>query len=188
MDCVVFGFTLLPSQIQAVNPILIMLFIPIFSYGIYPALGKLFEVTPLKKVGIGLVLAAAAFAIVAVAQARIDGGARPHITWQLVAYIVMTAAEVMVSITALEFSYTQAPKKMKSFIMGVYLLVAIALGNLFTAQVNKYINVVKESGSTVLEGANYFWFFTFVTVVTAVGFSIWSQFYQGRTYIQGETD
>lgn len=188
MDCVVFGFTLLPSQIQAVNPILIMLFIPIFSYGIYPAMGRMFEVTPLRKVGIGLVLAALAFAIVAVAQARIDNGATPHITWQLIAYIVMTAAEVMVSITALEFSYTQAPKKMKSFIMGVYLLVAIALGNLFTAQVNKYINVVKESGSAVLEGANYFWFFTFVTLATAVGFTIWSQFYQGRTYIQGETD
>ena len=41
--------------------------------------------------------------------------------WQVFAYIIMTAAEVLVSITALEFSYTQAPKAMKSFIMGLFL-------------------------------------------------------------------
>ena len=40
---------MLPSQMQAVNPILILIFIPLFSYVIYPLLGSLFEVTPLRK-------------------------------------------------------------------------------------------------------------------------------------------
>ena len=111
MDCTVLGYTLQPSQIQAVNPILILLFIPIFSYVIYPLLGRWFEVTPLRKIGIGLFLTAASFVIIALAQHRIDAGQTPHIIWQLVAYAVLTAAEVMVSITALEFSYTQAPGK-----------------------------------------------------------------------------
>ena len=34
----------------------------------------------------------------------------------------LTAAEVRASIVALEFAYTQAPRKMKSFVMGVYFL------------------------------------------------------------------
>ena len=73
--------------------------------------------------------------------------------WQIVAYMVITAGEVMVSVTALEFSYTQAPKKMKSLIMGVYLLVAIALGNILTAKVNEYIDAQKKVGTSILEGA-----------------------------------
>jgi proton-dependent oligopeptide transporter, POT family len=183
-----FGFTLLESQMQAVNPILILLFIPLFNYGVYPVLERWFVLTPLRKIGIGLFLTALSFAIISLAQERIDAGARPHVSWQILAYIVITAGEVLVSITALEFSYTQAPRKMKSFIMGLYLLVAIALGNIFTAQVNGYIDKQKKLGSSILEGANYFWFFTIFMLVASVVFVIWSQFYRGDTFIQGEED
>jgi POT family proton-dependent oligopeptide transporter len=186
MNCDFYFFTVLPAQLQVVNPILILLFIPLFTYVIYPLLGKFFEVTPLRKIGIGLFLTAASFAIIALADERIDAGERPHVLWQVAAYIVLTAAEVMVSITSLEFSYTQAPKKMKSFIMGVYLLVAIAVGNIVTAQVNEYLDEQKKKGAEILEGANYYWFFTLVMLGAAVVYVIWSQFYRGRIYIQGE--
>jgi POT family proton-dependent oligopeptide transporter len=108
--------------------------------------------------------------------------------WQIVAYIVLTAAEVMVSITSLEFSYTQAPKKMKSLVMGLYLLVAIAFGNILTAMVNEYLDKQKKAGAALLEGANYYWFFTVIMVVAALVLVVWSQFYRGSTYIQGEED
>ncbi len=184
MDRTLLGYEILPSQMQAVNPILILVLIPVFAYGIYPLLGRLFDVTPLRKIGIGLFLTAASFAIIALAQHKIDAGGRPNIVWQLVAYLVLTSAEVMVSITSLEFSYTQAPKKMKSFVMGVYLLVAIALGNIFTARVNGYLDEQKKLGAALLEGANYYWFFTAMMVIAAVLYVIWSQFYRGQTYIQ----
>jgi POT family proton-dependent oligopeptide transporter len=70
--------------------------------------------------------------------------------------------------------------------MGVYLLVAIALGNIFTAQVNGYIDEQKQRGLSILEGANYFWFFTIVMFLMAIVFVVWSQFYRGSTFIQGE--
>ena len=35
-----------------------MVFIPLFTYGFYPLLGRWFEVTPLRKIGIGLFLTA----------------------------------------------------------------------------------------------------------------------------------
>jgi POT family proton-dependent oligopeptide transporter len=181
-----FGFfTALPSQLQAVNPAFILLFIPLFSYVIYPAIDVVFKLTPLRKIGIGMFMTAVSFAIIAVAQQRIDAGETPHMMWQIVAYAVLTAAEVMVSITSLEFSYTQAPRKMKSFIMGLYLLVAIALGNIVTARVNGYLDVQKKAGSPLLEGANYYWFFTGLMLASAVVFVVWSQFYRGSTFIQG---
>jgi POT family proton-dependent oligopeptide transporter len=188
MDCKFFGYEILPSQIQAVNPILILLLIPASSYGIYPFAARYFAVTPLRKVGVGLFLAIVAFAVVALAQVRIDRGETPHFSWQILAYVIMTAAEVLVSITVLEFSYTQAPRRMKSFVMGVFLFFSMALGNLFTARVNEYISVQKEAGNAVLQGANYFWFFTAVVAATTAIFVLWSQFYKGQTYIQGEQD
>lgn len=177
----------LPAQMQTVNPIIVLAFIPLFTYVIYPFLGRWFEVTPLRKIGIGLFTTAASFVIPSLVQQGIDAGAAPHIAWQVLAYLLMTAAEIMVSITVLEFSYTQAPRRMKSFIMGVFLLSNTA-GNLLTAQVNGFIADQKEAGNAFLEGAKYFWFFTGVMLGTAILFVIWSQFYRGRTYIQGESD
>jgi dipeptide/tripeptide permease len=68
---------------------------------------------------IGLFITVLAFAIPAWIQQHIDQGGAPSIAWQLLAYLVLTSAEVTVSITCLEFSYTQAPKTMKSFVMAL---------------------------------------------------------------------
>ncbi len=131
-----FGITLLPAQLQVVNGLFILALVPVFTFGIYPAMGKLFKVTPLRKIGIGLFTAAASFLIVAWIEHRIQGGHRVSAWWQMLAYVIMTAAEILVSITALEFSYAQAPLKMKSFIMALFLL-STSLGNLGIAAVNK---------------------------------------------------
>jgi POT family proton-dependent oligopeptide transporter len=67
-------FTVLPSQLQAVNPALILMFIPLFTYIVYPAMERVFPLTPLRKIGVGLFMTAGAFAIIALAQHRIDAG------------------------------------------------------------------------------------------------------------------
>jgi hypothetical protein len=108
---------------------------------------------------------------------------KPSIAWQLLAYVLMTAAEIMVSITCLEFSYTQAPNKMKSFIMSLYML-SVSAGNAFTALVNAFIQ--NPDGSAKLEGADYYWFFTAVIAAAAFAFIFVARNYRGRTYIQGE--
>ncbi len=183
MDRVIFGIEILPSQIQAANPLLIMCLVPLFSYQIYPILSKKVELTALKKISMGLFLTVFAFAIPAVIQMQIDNGNAPHIVWQLSAYLLLTAAEVMVSITCLEFSYTQAPKNMKSFVMALFFM-SIALGNLFTSAVNFFI--LNVDGSHKLAGADYFWFFTGLMLVTAVLFVFVSNRYQEKTYLHEE--
>ena len=175
MDRLVFGFELLPSQIQAANPLLIMLLVPLFSYVVYPFLSRFFVLTALRKMTIGLFLTVIAFAIPGYIQMQLDNGLTPHITWQLFAYVLLTSAEVMVSITCLEFSYTQAPKTMKSFVMAFYFL-SVAIGNLFTSAVNFFIQ--NEDGASKLAGANYFWFFTGLMFITAVLFLFVSNRYK----------
>jgi proton-dependent oligopeptide transporter, POT family len=167
MDRVIFGVELLPSQIQAANPLLIMLLTPLFTYLIYPFLNNLFKLTAIRKMVIGLFLTVIAFAVAAIIQMQLDRGSIPNIGWQLIAYIVLTSAEVMISITCLEFSYRQAPKTMKSFVMAFYFL-SIAIGNLFTSAVNFFIH--NADGTSKLAGANYFWFFTILMLITTMLF------------------
>jgi POT family proton-dependent oligopeptide transporter len=140
------GVHWLSSQIQAMNPILILCFIPLFTIVIFPAVNRVWELTPIRKISIGLFITTASFAIVAIAQSWIDAGERPSIAWQLLAYAIITAGEVLVSITCLEFSYTQAPRKMKSFVMAFFFM-SVSLGNYFTAAVNAYIQVPDTLGS-----------------------------------------
>ena len=175
MDRMVFGFELLPSQIQAANALFIMLLVPFFSYFVYPLLSRFFVLTALRKMIIGLFLMVIAFAIPSVIQMQLDKGLMPHITLQLLAYVLLTSAEVMVSITCLEFSYTQAPKTMKSFVMAFYFL-SVAIGNLFTSAVNFFIQ--NEDGTTKLAGASYYWFFTGLMLLTALLFMFVSKQYQ----------
>jgi POT family proton-dependent oligopeptide transporter len=130
------SYQMLPSQIQVVNGLFILAMVPIFTFGIYPLMGKFFTVTPLRKIGIGLFVISASYLIVASIENHIMHGESVSLWWQILAYVVLTAAEVLISITALEFSYKQAPLKVKSFIMAVTYLLAVSIGNAFTAQVN----------------------------------------------------
>ena len=258
MNCNFLGIQWLESQIQAVNPLLILIYIPLFSYAIYPAIGKVVRLTPLRKIGAGLFLCVAAFVVSALAQARIDstqatfksevapmvasasidypktivelkalernatatqletlllepkptdakwseemanslsvGGIAvavdgtehtadwPSIAWQILAYLIITAAEVLVSVTCLEFSYTQAPVKMKSFVMSLYLL-SVSAGNVLVALVNRYTQ--DASGNSTLEGEAYYWFFTYLGLGAAVVYLVVANFYHGKEYIQG---
>ena len=251
MDCTFLGRRWLESQIQAVNPLLILVFVPLFAYVIYPAMGKVVTLTPLRKIGMGFLLTVVAFSISAHAQRLIDeeqvafrakvapivaaegvdlaktatalrevermaaaatlealstqpagterdakvadtiaaggiavakDGTRmdaqwPSIAWQLLAYLVLTAAEVMVSITGLEFSYTQAPASMKSIVMSLWLL-SVSAGNVLTALVNRLTQ--DAEGNSTLTGASYYWFFTALMLGATLVFMVVSRFYRYR--------
>lgn len=146
------GVEWLESQIQVVNPVLIMILIPVFQFGIYPAVDKVWKLTAIRKMSIGFFLTLASFALLTVAQELIDRGQVPSIAWQLWAYLLLSSGEVMISITGLEFSYTQAPRSMKSVIMAVWLF-SVSMGNLFTGIVNNFIQVpgISEVSAEIAE-------------------------------------
>jgi len=176
-------YTWRPAQMQAANSLLVMVLIPTFSYAIYPALNRIWKTTALRRIGIGMFLTAGSFLVPTWIEIQIGKGLQPSIGWQFFAYIFLTAAEIMVSVTALEFAYTQAPNKMKSLIQSLNLL-SIALGNIFSAAVNHVIK--NPDGTSKLPGASYYWFFTAAMLVTAVLFIPMARWYKPREYIQPE--
>lgn len=174
------GITLLPSQIQASNPILVIILVPIFTFLIYPKLNKNGKFTSIKRMTVGFFIAAFSFVIIAWMENQIQNEIEVSIMWQFWAFLFLTVAEVMVSITALEFAYTQAPKSLKSLIMSFYLL-AVFLGNTVTLLVNLFI--MNDDGSSKLEGASYYLFFVGLMTVTAFIFMIVFRNYKERSFV-----
>ncbi|XP_059503511.1 solute carrier family 15 member 2 isoform X2 [Stegostoma tigrinum] len=73
------GFVIQPDQMQTINPLLIIIFIPIFDMGIYPLLRKCkINLTPLRRMTIGMVLAAMAFVAAAIVEIRVQKTVMPE--------------------------------------------------------------------------------------------------------------
>ena len=179
LDALGMSLDLLPSQIPALNPLMVMLLIPFNNFVIYPGIQRLgISPTPLRRMSVGMLVAAAAFAIVAIIQAAVDvgleSGDKVHVLWQIIPYLVMTEAEVLVSITGLEFAYTQAPARMKSTIMGFWLL-TVAFGSKL---------VVFVTGLPDMGLANFFWVFAALMTGAALLFILRASFYKGKDYGQ----
>lgn len=170
-----FEFDILSSQMSAINPILVMLMIPVFTLWIYPAIDKFYPMTPLRRMGWGFMMAALGFAAVALVQYPMDQGVSMHILWQSIPYTLMTAAEIMISITGLEFAYTQAPKSIKSTIMSFWFL-TVFFGNILT------VLVVKLSFFPLGTG-NFFMFFAFLIFISGIVFALLVRNYKMRDYM-----
>jgi POT family proton-dependent oligopeptide transporter len=177
LDFLGMSIDLLPSQIAALNPLMVMMLIPINNWLIYPAFAKLgYVLSPLRKMTIGMFVASIAFMAVALIQEAIDtgsaSGVKVHVVWQVLPYFLMTQAEVMVSITGLEFAYTQAPRRMKSTVMGFWLL-CVALGSKI---------VIIMTGMESLSLADFFWVFTGLMAAAGVLFGLRARVYEGKEY------
>jgi proton-dependent oligopeptide transporter, POT family len=146
----IFFIEISPAQIQALNPFLILILIPIFTYGLYPLVNQFFPLHPLRKMSIGFFVTALSFGVCAYIQTMIESGESPHIAWQFLAYLLITSAEIMISIVCLEFAYTQAPKTMKSVIMSVF-LVTVALGNFINLGINHLLYAPKPHKNEISE-------------------------------------
>jgi proton-dependent oligopeptide transporter, POT family len=177
------GMNLIAAQVQTANPILILICIPLTNYLIYPAIDRVFPLTPLRKIGIGLFLTAFSFVVIVWIQSLIDHGLKPSINWQLLGYVILTLGETMVSITGLEFSYTQAPNSMKSSVMALWLLF-IGTGELFVGKFNAWD--LNADGTRKLTDFQYFGFFTILMFVASTLFVVVACFYKGRTYLQSQ--
>jgi len=169
MDLRVMGYDLKASQLSALNPWMVLLIIPFFSVVLFPLLEKAgLRVTPLGKMTVGMFVAVLSFVAATAVDALLASGVTVNALWQIPQYLFLTAAEVLVSVTGLEFSYTQAPRAMKSTIMSIWFLTIFA-GNMLTGLVSKL---------NFFQGWGYFAFFAGLMLVAAVGFAFIARGYK----------
>jgi POT family proton-dependent oligopeptide transporter len=73
-----------PSQMQALNPLLVMLLIPLNNLVLYPTLRRIgLEPTALRRMAAGIAFSGLSWIAVGVMQIALDGGAALSITWQV---------------------------------------------------------------------------------------------------------
>src|SRR6185295_4138978 len=99
-------------------------------------------------------------------QARMDAGQTMSLAWQVVPYVVLEAGEVMVSATALEFAFGQAPAQWKSIIMSFWLMTIAGGHFLITVFTDLNNRVVKA------KGASEFYFYAVLMVVVSLLFIV----------------
>jgi POT family proton-dependent oligopeptide transporter len=131
--------------------------------------------TPLQRMTVGMVVSSASFVSAALVQTAIDHPppASVWFGWQMIAYVLITLGEVLVSITGLEFAYSQAPRRMKSTIMGFWAL-TVSLGNVLVSLIARI----------ALPLAKSFWLFAALMAVAALLFGIRARLYKPRDYVQ----
>ncbi|KAK5996913.1 putative peptide transporter ptr2 [Cladobotryum mycophilum] len=144
--------------IQNLNPISIVIMIPIIDYLLYPFLRKIgIAFTPIKRMTTGFMLAAMSMIASAVMQhyiyqkspcgdhangtVMVDGKEQacdpaPINVWaQCLPYILIGLAEIFANVTSYEYAYSKAPENMKSLVMSINLFmsaISAAIGEAFT--------------------------------------------------------
>lgn len=174
-------FEFYPSQIGFFNPLLIIIFIPIVTHLVYPFLRTKTNLSNIKRISIGFLVTAFSFTIIYYIQRRLDNGLETSILLQILAYIFLTLGEIFVSITALEFSYTQAPNRMKSFVLSFYLL-SVALGNLIV--IFSTLLLENETGDLNISWSSFFLLYTILMYATFILFTFTFRNYKDKIYIQ----
>jgi len=170
-----------PAQMQALNPLLVMLLIPFNNLVLYPLLRRMgFVVTALRRMGWGIAFSGVSWIVAGVLQLWIDGGAEVSLAWQSLPYLLLTFGEVLVSATALEFAYSQAPHAMKGVIMAFWYLTS-TFGSLWVLLTNAGVRndgfkaMIANTGLS--EPAFLMFFFAVFAFVAAAAFALYARRY-----------
>lgn len=126
--------------VSKLNPIFIIIVIPLMDFIVYPGLRKMgVNFTPIKKITAGFALSSLAMVSACVIQyyiykmskcgdqinklskTRKDCSADISVWIQVFPYGLIGFSEVLASITKLEYAYTKAPQNMKSTIQAIAL-------------------------------------------------------------------
>ena len=170
----ILGLVIGAEEMQSMNPAIVMVLVPLFTLGIYPRIGRL--AAPLNRMALGMFLAAASYLVVAALQTRLEHGVPLSVLWQTVPYVILTAAEVLVSTTGLEFAFREAAPEMKSIIMSFWLL-TIAFGDLLIAVITKLLS---NSAGNASVSTGRFLQYAGLTFIVAILFTFVAAFYRYR--------
>lgn len=167
--------------ITNLNPLFIIILIPIMDHGVYPALRKAhIHFSPIKRITFGFILASCAMVSACVTQhyiyklgpcgfyANTCDEETPITVWvQVVPYALIGASEIMASITSLEYAFTKAPVNMRSCVTAVALFM------------NAISSAISQALVPLCEDPLLVWNYGVVAVLAFIGgIGFWATFYK----------
>eukprot|EP01113_Clastostelium_recurvatum_P002031 TRINITY_DN10848_c0_g1_i2.p1 TRINITY_DN10848_c0_g1~~TRINITY_DN10848_c0_g1_i2.p1 ORF type:complete len:503 (+),score=93.92 TRINITY_DN10848_c0_g1_i2:194-1510(+) len=175
------GLVLPAAAISSLNPVLDVLLIPVFSNVVYPLCARFGRpLGPLARMSLGFLCTALAAVAAALVQMAINaapaGGPPPSVFILLPQFLLISCGEILLSVTAYEFAYTQAPPSQKGMLTAVWIL-TLALGSAGVAVVG-----LIDFGTSPIQ---YFAFAGAIVVVWVV-YGLIARSYKYDTVPQGE--
>ncbi|KAL4809415.1 POT family-domain-containing protein [Aspergillus unguis] len=173
--------------INNLDPLALIILIPIMTHLVYPAIAKLgYNFTPLKRIWAGYMVASASMICSTVTQHYIytlspchsaastcDKPAPISVWVQSISYVLIALSEIFTSITGYEYAYTKAPKNMKSLVQSLYLF-----SNAISAAIQQ--GLTSLSADPLLK-----WNYGFIAVLAFLGGNI---FYYTHRELDREED
>jgi POT family proton-dependent oligopeptide transporter len=93
-----------PSQLQFINPLLMMMLLPLTTGLLYPALARTrWALTPLRRMPLGMFVAGLLSSVAAI-QRELDSGIKLTVLWQLACTCFLPLRKRWVSVTGLELA------------------------------------------------------------------------------------
>ena len=163
-DLNVLGFEIPSIWFQSLNPLFILILAPIVSIVWVKLANKGLEPSSMAKFALGMLLAAAGFALMIFASKSIltnDGGLASPL-WLVGSLLLLTLGELALSPVGLSSMTKLAPKGMQGQMMGLF-FASIAMGNLVAAFFGGHVSADKIEGLPTL-----FTTMTVFLVVTAI--------------------
>lgn len=124
-----FGVEFNPDELQAFNPLLIIILLPPVTLFWKFLAARGLELRPTDKMMVGFLLTTLTMGIMAAAGFLTSPEHKVTALWEIAAYVVITIAEICISVVGLELAFTAAPKNMKSFVTACW-LVTVFIANL----------------------------------------------------------
>ena len=172
MNRKVAGFEILPPQVTALNAVTILILVPLFDRIIYPFLRRTFgmRLKHLNRVLFGLILTATSFVFSAWVEYKIEYNAthnlpKINIAWQLPQYVLISLAELFISVCGIEFVFSQAPRAFKSTLSSFWSLCS-AIGDLIAGLLFTFIHLPHLWQFSLL--CSSFVMVTFITFIPVV--------------------
>ena len=144
-----------PSYFQSLNPLFIMMYVPIFAV-MWNKLGKRQPSAPIKF-AIGLVFTAASFLIMAVPGMLYGTNTKVSPMWLVASWALIIVGEMLISPIGLSVTTKLAPKAFTSQMMGMWFL-SNAVGSAFNAQVVQLYSSKTEVPYFLIIGTGTFLF------------------------------
>ncbi len=91
--------------------------------------------------------------------------------WEVIPYILITTAEICISVVGLELAFSAAPASMKSFVTACWLLM-VFLGDMVNSVITPLYETKIEWLGLNLSPGNYFGMFTLLMILVTITFII----------------
>ncbi len=150
-----------PDAIQGINPILIIILTPLFTW-LWKKTDRdeTHRLSSPKKMLIGFILTFLCMGVMTIAG-FVAVAEKISILWEVTAYIIITSAELCISVIGLQLAYEEAPDRMKSVITGCFL---------FTVFIGDILAGMFARAYTVMAPGNYFGIMTIMVIVITILF------------------